>query len=74
MRDEFLSHCVQYLNTRGKDSSCEDTTCFDEVDGDDSLDGPGGKVPPEELETKWLALRNEYAVSPDGVDDCRHLC
>ena len=50
----------------------EDT--FDEAEGGDSLDGPAGRTPPDELAAKWDALRTEYAADASGADDCAHLC
>ena len=55
-------------------SACDDTTNFDDAGAGDSLDGPGGKSFPSELEAKWMTVRNEYAAEPNGLDDCAHLC
>ena len=55
-------------------TSAHDTTCFDEAEGGDSLDGPAGRTPPDELAAKWDALRTEYAADASGADDCAHLC
>lgn len=53
-------------------SSCEDTACFDDADGSDSLDGPVGKAVADDLEAKWKVLQNEYA-SGAGLDETSHL-
>jgi len=42
-------------------SSCEDTMCFDEAEGGQSLDGPTDKAHGGDLEAKWVALQSEYA-------------
>jgi len=55
-------------------SSSDDTTCFDEAEGDDSLDGPANKVPQEELEAKWKSLQAEYSHGSSANHDMNHLC
>ena len=42
-------------------SASDDTTFFDDAGGGESLDGPQGRQPPEELAKRWELLQYEYA-------------
>jgi len=54
-------------------SSCEDTMCFDEMEGTNSLDGPSStRAMGAELEAKWTALQAEYA-GEGGLNETSHL-
>ena len=54
--------------------SCDDTTCFDEDVGGESLEGPAeARAHPDELCKRWEALQAEY-MGGGSLHDFSHLC